>query len=51
MATSYGAEHEPQGDIFHYLVTYYNWIRPHQYYGVSAPAAAEEKLNSLPENS
>ena len=34
-------------DISHYLMTYYNWKRPHQYNAGLAPAVAEEKLNSL----
>jgi putative transposase len=34
-------------DISHYLMTYYNWERPHRYSGGLAPAVAEEKLNLL----
>ena len=37
--------------IDYYLMTYYNWERPHRYSGGLAPAVAEEKLKSLSGNS
>jgi len=36
---------EAQRDISHYLMHWYNWIRPHQFNQGLAPAVAEEKLN------
>ena len=34
-------------DISYYLMTYYNWERPHRYSDGLAPAVAEKKLNPL----
>ncbi|MBT6265801.1 MAG: IS3 family transposase [Halieaceae bacterium] len=47
----YPTMREAKRDISHYLMSYYNWERPHQYSGGLAPAVAEEKLNSLSGNS
>lgn len=47
----YPTMREAKRDISYYLMTYYNWERPHQYSGGLAPAVAEEKLNSLSGNS
>jgi putative transposase len=38
---------EAKRDISYYLMTYYNWERPHRYSDGLAPAIAEEKLNPL----
>ena len=42
---------EASRDISHYLMTYYNWERPHQHNDGVPPAKAEEKLNLLSGNS
>ncbi|WP_444936539.1 IS3 family transposase [Microbulbifer sp. JMSA004] len=42
---------EASRDISHYLMTYYNWERPHQHNDGLPPAKAEEKLNLLSGNS
>jgi putative transposase len=34
-------------DIGEYLMSYYNWQRPHSTNGGMAPAVAEKKLNLL----
>lgn len=34
-------------DISHYLMHWYNWIRPHQFNNGLAPIVAEEKLNAV----
>jgi putative transposase len=47
----YPTMREAKRDISHYLMTYYNWERPHRYSSGLSPAAAEEKLNSLSGNS
>ena len=47
----YPTMREARRDISHYLMTYYNWERPHRYSDGLAPAVAEEKLNSLSGNS
>jgi putative transposase len=47
----YPTMREAKQDISFYLMTYYNWKRPHRYSGGLAPAVAEEKLNSLSGNS
>ncbi|MFT5332383.1 MAG: putative transposase [Halioglobus sp.] len=46
----YSTMREAKQNISYYLMTYYNWKRPHQYNGGLAPAVAEEKLNSLSGN-
>ena len=38
---------EAQRDISYYLMTRYNWLRPHQFNDGLAPAKAEEKLYPL----
>ena len=38
---------EAKRDIGHYLMSYYNWQRPHQYNGGLAPAESEKKLKLL----
>lgn len=43
----YPAMREAKQDISYYLMTYYNWERPHRYNDGLAPAVAEEKLNPL----
>ncbi len=47
----YGSIAEARRDISHYLMTYYNWERPHQHNEGIPPAKAEEKLNLLSGNS
>jgi putative transposase len=47
----YPTMREAKRDISHYLMSYYNWERPHRYSDGLAPAVAEEKLNSLSGNS
>jgi putative transposase len=37
-----------QQDIGRFLMEQYNWRQPHQFNEGLAPAAAEEKLNSVP---
>ena len=43
----YPTMRDAKRDISYYLMTYYNWERPHQYSDGLAPAVAEEKLNPL----
>lgn len=45
--TGYSTFNEAQRDISYYLMTRYNWLRPHTYNGGLAPARTEEKLNPL----
>jgi putative transposase len=45
--TGYSTFSEAQRDISYYLMTRYNWLRPHTYNGGVAPASTEEKLNPL----
>ncbi|MBM4206036.1 MAG: DDE-type integrase/transposase/recombinase, partial [Gammaproteobacteria bacterium] len=40
-----------QKDISHFLMHYYNWLRPHQFNDGISPAVAEEKLNTVSGNS
>ncbi|WKD50559.1 IS3 family transposase [Microbulbifer spongiae] len=47
----YASIAEASRDISHYLMTYYNWERPHQHNDGIPPAKAEEKLNLLSGNS
>ena len=44
----YPAMREAKRDIRYYLMTYYNWERPHRHNNGLAPAVAEEKLNPPP---
>lgn len=44
-STGYVTAQEAQWDISHYLMHWYNWIRPHQFNQGLAPAVAEEKFN------
>ncbi|MEH6499814.1 MAG: integrase core domain-containing protein, partial [Pseudoalteromonas distincta] len=46
-ATGYTTFSEAQRDISYYLMTRYNWLRPHTYNGGLAPARTEENLNPL----
>ena len=46
-ATGYQTLVQATKDISYYLMTRYNWVRPHQYNDGLAPAKVEEKLNSL----
>jgi putative transposase len=41
----YMTAQEAHRDISHYLMHWYNWIRPHQFNNGLAPAQAEKKLN------
>jgi putative transposase len=43
----YPTMREAKRDISYYLMTYYNWERPHRYSDGLAPTIAEEKLNPL----
>jgi len=45
--TGYRSINEASKDIGTYLMSYYNWYRPHTANGGIAPAIAEEKLNLL----
>ncbi len=44
----YPAMREAKRDIRYYLMTYYNWERPHRHNNDLAPAVAEEKRNPPP---
>tara|TARA_R100000935_G_scaffold25172_1_gene44914 strand:+ start:336 stop:1193 length:858 start_codon:yes stop_codon:yes gene_type:complete len=46
-STGYATFKEAQRDISYYLMTRYNWLRPHQFNDGLAPAKAEEKLYPL----
>lgn len=46
-AMGYVSAMEARKDISHYLMDYYNWLRPHQYNNGEAPSRAEENLNLL----
>ncbi|KHK49407.1 hypothetical protein PI87_25650 [Ralstonia sp. A12] len=46
-SVGYMTAHEAHGDISHYLMPRYNWIRPHQFNDGLAPPVAEEKLNAV----
>lgn len=46
-STGYTAFYEAQRDISYYLMTRYNWLRPHQINDGLAPAKAEEELYPL----
>lgn len=46
-STGYTTLNEAQRDISYYLMTRYNWLRPHQFNDGLAPAKAEEKLYPL----
>lgn len=43
--TGYMTAPQAHGDVSHYLMQRYNWLRPHQFNDGLAPAVAEEKLN------
>lgn len=43
----YTTTQQAQRDISHYLMHWYNWIRPHQFNQGLAPAVAEEKLKTV----
>ncbi len=43
----YNSIAEASRDISNYLMTYYNWRRPHQHHDGIPPAKAEEKFNLL----
>ncbi|MBC3468926.1 integrase core domain-containing protein, partial [Pseudomonas sp. RW10S2] len=45
--TGYLAGQQAQRDIGQYLMSHYNWIRPHQFNDGLAPAKAEEKLKTV----
>ena len=47
----YASIAEARRDISHYLMSYYNWERPHQHNDGVPPAKAEENLNLLSGNS
>tara|TARA_R110001606_G_scaffold298278_1_gene446081 strand:+ start:1392 stop:1610 length:219 start_codon:yes stop_codon:yes gene_type:complete len=46
----YNALKEAQRDISYYLMTRYNWLRPHQLNSGLAPAKAEKNLIHCPES-
>jgi putative transposase len=46
-STGYTTAQEALGDISHYLMHRYNWLRPHQFNAGLAPAVAEEKLKTV----
>ncbi|WP_407332108.1 IS3 family transposase [Enterovibrio sp. 27052020O] len=46
-ATGYASFAEASKDISHYLMSYYNWKRPHSYNGGLPPAKAENRPNLL----
>lgn len=43
----YPSQMEAKRDISEYLMSYYNWQRPHQYNGGLPPAEPEKKLKLL----
>lgn len=45
--TGYTTLNEAQRDISYYLMTRYNWLRPHTYNGGLAPPRTEEDFNPL----
>lgn len=45
--TGYLTGQQAQRDISQYLMSHYNWIRPHQFNDGLAPAKAEEKLKTV----
>ncbi len=42
---SYMTTQEAHRNIRHFLMHWYNWIRPHQFNGGLAPAQAEKEFN------
>lgn len=46
-ATGYLSMSEAMRDISYYLMTYYNWRRPHQHNDGLPPAIAEDRFNLL----
>lgn len=48
--TGYSSFAEAQQDIGQYLMSYYNWQRPHQYNNGLSPAQAEKQLKQLSGN-
>jgi transposase InsO family protein len=49
-STGYTTFNEAQRDISYYLMTRYNWLRPHQFNDGLAPAKAEENFIHCPES-
>ena len=47
--TGYLSMSEAMRDISYYLMTYYNWQRPHQHNDGLPPAIAEDRFNLLSE--
>jgi len=45
----YRTREEAEQDIGHYLMTYFNWQRPHSYNGGLSPGKAENYLQPCPE--
>ena len=45
--TGYLSMSEAMRDIGYYLMTYYNWQRPHQHNDGLPPAIAEDRFNLL----
>jgi transposase InsO family protein len=45
--TGYLSMSEAMRDISYYLMTYYNWQRPHQHNDGLPPAIAEDRFNLL----
>ncbi|WP_155732517.1 IS3 family transposase [Pseudoalteromonas luteoviolacea] len=46
-STGYKSIKEAEQDISFYLMSYYNWKRPHSHNDMTAPAVMEEQLKSL----